>query len=212
MQVFSQVLKMIEEQSDFHFLYRSDYFDEVPEVTIETEDAKLEDVLNKIIVPYGFAFEIDDKTVVIRKSDEPRTIEISAPQKKIVSGKVTDSSGATLPGVSVVVKGTTLGIITDANGTYSISNIPENAVLQFSFVGMKTQEISVSGKTTISVVMAEETIGLEEVIAVGYGVQKKGDITGSVASVKMDKLKEAPQVNLAPGVAGEGSRTHYYSK
>ena len=78
----TQVLKMIEEQSDFHFLYRSDYFNEVPEVTIETEGAKLEDILNKIIVPYGFAYEIDDKTVVIRKSDEPRETEISAPSKK----------------------------------------------------------------------------------------------------------------------------------
>ncbi len=198
----SQVLKMIEEQSDFHFLYRSDYFDEVPEVTIETEGAKLEDVLNKIIVPYGFAYEIDDKTVVIRKSDEPRETEISAPQKKSVSGKVTDSSGATLPGVSVVVKGTTLGIITDANGTYSISNIPESAVMQFSFVGMKTQEIAVANKTSINVVMEVNAIGIEEVVAIGYGTMKKSDLTSSISVISSKDIQQSRVTQLSEALQG----------
>jgi len=88
---------------------------------------------------------------------------------KKVTGKVTDSSGATLPGVSVVVKGTTIGIITDMDGKYELAKVPENATLQFSFVGMVSQEIAVGNKSVVDVVMADETIGIEEVVAIGYG-------------------------------------------
>jgi len=82
-------------------------------------------------------------------------------QAKTLTGKVTDSAGTSLPGVSVVLKGTTNGSITDTNGKYTLTNIPGNATLQFSFVGMKTQEITVGNKTTINVLMEEETIGIE---------------------------------------------------
>lgn len=113
-----------------------------------------------------------------------------------VSGKVTDASGASLPGVSVVVKGTTNGVITDNGGNYSISNIPENSTLQFSFVGMKTQEVAVGGKSSISVKLEEETTNIEEVVAIGYGTMKKSDITGSVASVTPEKLVDRPVTNV----------------
>jgi len=123
---------------------------------------------------------------------------------KKVSGKVTDSSGATLPGVSVVVKGTNIGIITDMDGNYSLSNIPENATLQFSFVGMKLQEAPVAGKTTINVKLVEETIGIEEVVAVGYGVQKKVNLTGSISTVKFDnELTNRPITNGTQALGGK---------
>ena len=88
---------------------------------------------------------------------------------------MTDSACGTLPGVSVVVKGTTQGIITDANGAYSLTNIPENATLQFSFAGVKSQEVLVANKSSINVALEEETIGIEEVVAIGYGTMKKKD-------------------------------------
>ena len=110
-------------------------------------------------------------------------------QQRSVNGKVTDSTGGSLPGVSVVVKGTAIGVITDMDGKFSISKVPENAILVFSFVGMKAQEISVGNKTTINAVLTEESIGIEEVVAVGYGTAKKRDIIGSVASVNMEELK-----------------------
>jgi len=115
---------------------------------------------------------------------------------KKVSGKVTDVSGASLPGVSVVVKGTTIGVITDNGGNYSLSNIPDNSTLQFSFVGMKMQEIAVGGKSTISVKLEEETTNIEEVVAIGYGTMKKSDITGSVSSVTPEKLVDRPVTNV----------------
>ncbi|MCK9413759.1 MAG: TonB-dependent receptor [Prolixibacteraceae bacterium] len=198
----SQVLKMIEEQSDFHFLYRSDYFNEVPEVTIEMESVKLEEVLNKIIVPYGFAYVIDDKTVVIRKSDEPRTTGIPAAQKKSISGKVTDSSGASLPGVSVVVKGTTIGIVTDVEGKFSISVPVDANTLVFTFVGMKSQEVSISGKTSVNIKMEVQTEGVEEVVVVGYGTQKKLAVTGAISAIGGAELAKSPATNIANSLAG----------
>jgi TonB-linked SusC/RagA family outer membrane protein len=106
-----------------------------------------------------------------------------------VSGKVTDMNGEALPGVTVIIKGTANGTTTDNEGKYSLSNVPENAILGFSFVGMVSQEIPVAGKTTINVVMQEASISLQEVVAIGYGTQKKSDLTGSVAVLKPEKLQ-----------------------
>lgn len=122
-----------------------------------------------------------DRLTTVTK-DEPA--ETGALQQKQVSGKVTDSSGAPVPGVTVVVKGTTIGTITSATGNYSLTPIPADATLVFSFVGMKTIEAVVGNNTTLNVKMVEETIGIEEVVAVGYGVQKKASLTGSVSAVK----------------------------
>ena len=109
-------------------------------------------------------------------------------QNVSVTGSVKNTSGEPIPGVTILAKGTTNGTITDFNGNYSLGNVPYNGDLVFSFVGMKTQEMKVAGKTKINVVMEEQTIGLDEVVAVGYGTMKKSDLTGSIASISSDKL------------------------
>ncbi len=119
-----------------------------------------------------------------------------------VSGKVKDSSGEAIPGVSVLVKGTTIGTITDFDGNYTLSNIDGNAVIVFSFVGMKSQEIPLEGKTTINITLEDEAIGMDEVVVVGYGTQKKSDITGSVTSVPADRLENIPVTNVMQAVQG----------
>jgi len=129
--------------------------------------------------------------------------KIQAQQQKSVSGKVTDTNGQPLPGVTIVIKGTTTGTVTDIDGHYSLSNIPADAVLQFSFVGMKTQDIPLEGKTTIAITMQEETIGIDEVVAIGYGTVKKQDLTGSVSSIKSDALKERAITTLGEAFAGQ---------
>lgn len=126
-------------------------------------------------------------------------------QQKSVSGKVTDSANSPIPGVSVVVKGTTAGTITDGNGNYSLSNVPENATLQFSFVGMKAQEIAVAGKSTINIRLEDETIGLEEVVAVGYGTVRKSDLTGSVSRINSEELQKAPSLSMETALQGRAA-------
>ncbi|MDX9880484.1 MAG: TonB-dependent receptor [Prolixibacteraceae bacterium] len=107
-----------------------------------------------------------------------------------------------LPGVSVFVKATTKGVITDLNGNYVLSGVSSNATLVFTFVGMKRFETSVSGKTVIDVSLEEETVGIEEVIAIGYGTVKKSDLTGAVGNVEVKSMAKAPVGSFTEALAG----------
>ena len=137
------------------------------------------------------------KNIVVTKGNLEAT-----QQERRVSGKVTDAYGVPIPGASVVIKGTTTGIITDGNGTYSLANIPENATLQFSFVGMKGQEIAVGNKVTINVAMVEETIALDEIISIGYGTTRKVDLTGSVIRADLKTFKDQPNTSIMQSLQG----------
>jgi len=143
--------------------------------------------------------------------DNPTTSKTSTDglQEKTIRGKVIDDTGAPLPGVSVIVKGTTVGIITDVDGNYSLE-VPANAeTLVFSFVGMKQQEVKIGNNTTVNVTLETEAIGLDEVIAVGYATQKKANVVGSVATVSGEKIESIPAADVTntlsgrmPGVTG----------
>jgi TonB-linked SusC/RagA family outer membrane protein len=123
-------------------------------------------------------------------------------QLRNITGTVKDSKEISIPGVSVVVKGFSIGTITDSNGEFSLS-VPANAqTLVFSFVGMKTQEVSLSGKSTFNVVLEEETIGVEEVVVVGYGTQKKANLTGAVDQVGGEAFENRSMTNLTQGLKG----------
>lgn len=124
------------------------------------------------------------------------------------SGRVTNTMREPLPGVSVKIKGTTTGAITDLYGKFSISYLSKDAILVFSFVGMKTQEVKVTGNTTVNVIMEEETIGLQEVVAIGYGTMKKSDLTGSVASVKSDVINAIPVSTIVQSLQGRVAGVH----
>jgi hypothetical protein len=120
----------------------------------------------------------------------------------LVTGKVIDSSKSPLTGVSVGVKGTTRTTVTDSNGNYTLTNIPENSTLRFSFIGMKMQEIGVGTKSKIDVIMEQVDIGLNEVVVVGYGTQKKANLTGAVSSVNSKDLTVAPVASVSNALAG----------
>ncbi|MDR0811948.1 MAG: TonB-dependent receptor [Paludibacter sp.] len=119
-----------------------------------------------------------------------------------VSGRLTDTGGEALIGVSVSVKGGTLGVVTNIDGNYTLSNVPSNATLVFSFIGMKTQEVKVNSRSRIDVTLEEDAIGLEEVVAIGYGTVKKRDLTGAVSSVKARDITLAPVINPIEAMQG----------
>ena len=124
-------------------------------------------------------------------------------QKFKVEGSVTSQEGVSLPGVSILEKGTTNGTITDADGNYSIKVTDKDAVLSFTFIGYEPKEIKVNGRSTIDVVMKEKAIGLDEVVVVGYGSQNKKDLTGSIGSVDVDELEGLPAPNIGEAVQGK---------
>ncbi len=115
--------------------------------------------------------------------------------QKTVTGNITDEEGMPLPGVSVIVKGTSIGAVTNVDGNFSVPNVGAETILQFSFVGMKTQEITVGNNSVFRVVMEEQSIGLEEVVAIGYGTQKKETVVGSIAQMSNEQLKRTGNVS-----------------
>lgn len=123
-------------------------------------------------------------------------------QQKVITGKVTDSGGIPLPGVNIVVKGTTIGLSTDINGTYSISVPSSASILSFSFIGYSTSEIAVGSQNIIDVVLNENLKDLGEIIVVGYGTQKKSDVSGSVASFKTENIQKMPPLNIVQSMQG----------
>ena len=124
-------------------------------------------------------------------------------QQLVVSGTITDQKGDPMGGVTIAVKGTTLGTLSDASGKYSINNVPQNASLIFSFVGMKNQEIQLKGRTKIDVVLEEQAVGLDEVVVIGYGTMRRNDLTGSIASINSVTLSKAAPISLTRVMQGK---------
>jgi len=197
-----EALQTIEDKTNYIFLYKDEIFDFSQKVNADFDDAKFEDVLTSFCGQTSTSFEIRDRQVILKAKEISLLRSAQQPERKSISGKVTDSSGGSLPGVSVLVKGTTTGITTDINGNYSLNNVPANSTLTFSFVGMKSQEIAVDNQSTINVVLEEETIGVDEVVVVGYGSQKKSDITGTVASLNQERLEKVPNLTIAQAIQG----------
>lgn len=195
------ILDAIEDQSEFFFLYNEKLIDVNRKVSVHAADQRIEEVLNQLFTGTNIQYSIIDRKIVLA----PGEISPSSQQQRIISGKVTDRSGAPLPGVTVVIKGTTQGTITGADGNYSLANVLDETTLVVSFVGMKTQEISVSGKTTINIVLEEETIGIEEVVAIGYGVQKKSVVTAAISRIATDELDIEKPTNVQNAIKGKVS-------
>lgn len=124
-------------------------------------------------------------------------------QNNGVRGRIVDEKGSPIPGVSVVVKGTTIGVTTDVDGNYYLEHIPDKAILQFSFIGMKSQEMVVGTQTKIDVILREEVIGLNEVVAIGYGVQRKVSMTNAVSSISSRELSERNSTNVIQALQGK---------
>lgn len=215
------VLKTIEDQSEFSFLYKNDNIDVNRLVSIDIKNKSVEDLLGELFKGTKVTYEIFDRQIVLvdkEKANSSGQIQ----QQKLVSGRVTDSSGTPLPGVAVVVKGSVNGAITDGNGKYVLNNITANATLVFSFVGMKTQEILFSGQTPLDVTMKEGSVTMDEVVVIGYGTQQRKLLTNAIGSVKIneDNYKVSSispsqllegriaGVNMSVGSGNLGSREH----
>jgi TonB-linked SusC/RagA family outer membrane protein len=194
-----EVFRKLEEASNFGFFFKNDQLDLKKRYSLNVKDVSLEEILKKVLDENGYEYQIVGENVVVtRKEVKGKAFQ----QKQKVTGTVTDQNGASIPGVSVVVKGTTTGTITDVEGHYELVNVPEATTLVFSFIGMKTQEHIADGGV-INVQMEEDVIGLDEVVAIGYGVQKKSDITGSVTSVSKERLSgKLPVANVMQAVQG----------
>ena len=199
---FRSVIEQLEQISGYHFVLKYDESILDTRVNVRYNQESIDGVLDDLLEGTGYTYKIIDRYVAISRISE---FPVNIQQEKRITGHVTDASGNSLPGVTIVVKGTTNGTITGSSGNFTLNNVPAGAILQFSFVGMQMQDIPVDGKTTFSVVMKEETIGLEEVVAIGYGVQKRSLVTGAISSVKSDDLQTIPSARADQAIQGRTS-------
>ena len=195
-----KVLAEIENQSEFYFLYNKNIVDVNRKVNIRAQNLQLNVILEQLFENSDIEYMIFDRQIVL--SDKNFESGNTTTQNGLVKGTITGMQGEPLPGVSISIKGTTTGTITDVDGKYILEKVPSDATLVFSFIGMKTKEIAVSRKSQIDVVLEEETIGLDEVVAVGYGSQKKVNLTGAITAIKTDELSTISTTNLSNTLAG----------
>jgi TonB-linked SusC/RagA family outer membrane protein len=202
-----EVLQKIEAQSEYRFIYENEKVNLDTKVSLRVKDEVVEKILKQLFDKDGISFSITENNLILINPAEKRMNglgrETSEQQpQKTVSGKVAEQSGVPIPGATVLVKGTNNGTITDVNGSYTLSNVPANATLVFSFVGMKSQDVLLAGKSTIDVVLREDAIGIEEVVAIGYGTAKKKDLTGAVGRVDIEESRMAPNTNASQILRG----------
>ncbi|MBK7290255.1 MAG: TonB-dependent receptor [Chitinophagaceae bacterium] len=195
-----KVLFTIEKKSNYRFLFNEDVLRGKSKVTLDVTDATLAEVLDKLLSNTGVGYKImASNLIVLKESIADEAIEV---QEVKVSGSVISSTGEPLSGVSVTIKGTVTGTTTDASGNYSIT-VPDNAVLVFSYVGYKNIEEIVAGRTSINIVLQTANNSLEEIVVVGYGTQKKKDLTGSINTIKGDEVAKMPGTNPIGSLQGK---------
>lgn len=195
-----KVLFTIEKKSNYRFLFNEEVLKGKSKVSLDVTDATLSEVLDKLLSNTGVGYKImASNLIVLKESIADAAIEV---QEVKVSGSVISATGEPLAGVSVTIKGTVTGTTTDAAGNFSIT-VPDNAVLVFSYVGFNSIEERVAGRTSINIVLQTATNSLEEIVVVGYGTQKKKDLTGSITSVKGDEVAKMPGTNPIGSLQGK---------
>lgn len=197
----------IEAASDFTFAFKRNDINLRKKLHITIIDQSLADLLRSIAKDANLQFKrVDEIIHVSRAKNRTHTVSevlshSSHDRDKIISGKVTDESGGGLPGVSILVKGTSDGTTTDADGRFSIE-APDNAILIFSFVGYNTEEVAVEGRSDITITLIPDLEQLREVVVVGYGVQRKSQLTGSIASIDREAFEDQVMNSLEQGIQG----------
>lgn len=201
----AELFEQIEKTSEFRFFYDSDEIDLSKRVSITQANSNIVDILSEVFAGTEYTYELMDRHIIVKHSEvyNPAAGIANAAQQSGITGTVTSRSGEPLPGVTVVVKGTTKGTVTQIDGTYSLSNVKPGAILVFSFIGMETQEIELGNQTTVDVALSESTIGLQEVIAIGYGTQKKESLTGAISGVSASDIEQVPAATVGSALAGK---------
>lgn len=202
---YEKFIETVKAQTGISFLYNSGLFKKADRISVSAEKETLDAVLNEILTKGGYTFDYEDEVVVIKKG---RDLPVVLPpaEKRTVKGVVRDSKGATLPGVSVIIKGTQVGVATDIEGRFEIKVDNNPALtLQFSFVGLKTKEVKIGEQREMQVVMEAAAENLEEVVVTGYQTLSKERATGSFGIINTQSIEAKLQPNLSSLLEGQAT-------
>ena len=199
--IFNDIWKQTKQQ----FVFTDKELENANPVTIHVKNAALEDVLDICFKGQPFTYVITDNAIVVRRKATivaPTMTDAAVLPVSEVRGFVTDTTGKGIENVAVRIKGTTRGTLTGHLGEYSLMNVPNDAVLEFSYIGMKTQDVPVNSRSNISVTLYVQSTDLNDVVIVGYGTQRKINITGAVGTITGKELTQIPVSNVSSMILG----------
>jgi TonB-linked SusC/RagA family outer membrane protein len=199
----AEIFEAIEQQSGFAFFYNSKLINPNRLVSVQAKDETVFAVLDRLFKDAGIAYMVIDRDIILRASPRAAINQVLQYEGRKISGVVADQSGEPVVGANVVVKGTGNGQITDLNGRFTLENLPERAVLTVSYIGYIPQEVAVGSQSVIRIQLAEDSQALEEVVVVGYGVQKKKLLTGANLQVKGEDIQKRNAQNALDALAGQ---------
>lgn len=197
-----KTLQQVENETGYMFVYNKGEIDANRTVSLKKGNNTVGDCLNRIFDGTGVSFVFDDGYVVLTKHSQTQAA-VSQQSGKLVKGAVTDESGLSVIGANVFIKGTTVGTITDMEGNFSLEVPSDNDILVISYIGYVEQQIPVKNRKNWSIVLKEDAQNLDEVVVVGYGTQRKGNIATAVTTIKSDVLQNRPVQTVGEALQGQ---------
>jgi TonB-linked SusC/RagA family outer membrane protein len=195
-----EILTTIERESNYRFFYNDDFL-KIDKVDMNITDKNIFETLDLLLESSNYTYKLYDNNLIVISLNDSSISQVQ-PQQNTVRGTIVDVESNPLAGVSVSVKGTTNGTLSDINGNFLLENVSPESVLVFSFIGFKKQEMVLGSSSQVKVILEAELFDLDEVIVIGYGTQKKSDLTGSVTRVSMDKMNTMSNLNVSQALSG----------
>ena len=206
-----QLIDEIESSTEFQFVYKIEDVDLTRTVSVNADNERIDDILNQVFGNTQTTFNLNDRRIyLVRRRGvpipDPLKVETIHPVLQfMINGTIKDQDGNPLPGANVVEKGTTNGVTADFDGNFSIEVVDDNAVLLVSYIGFGTKEVPIDGQSNIDIVLEEAAAGLDEVVVVGYGTVKKGDVTGAVSTVSEEDITALPTTDVQQALKGRSA-------
>ncbi|WP_313381884.1 SusC/RagA family TonB-linked outer membrane protein [Proteiniphilum saccharofermentans] len=214
---FDEIVSAIENQSDYVFFYKSSDVDRNIHYDVDLENRNIHEILDQLMENSSLSYRISGKYIFIdkkeiRKDNELVTKESSVlQQRKQITGTVTDEQGEPVIGANIIENGTNNGTVSDIDGRFSLLVENENATLRISYIGYIEQEINITGRNSLNVVLQEDTQALDELVVVGYGVIRKSDVTGSISTAKGSDIIKSQSFNALEGLKGKAAGVNIFS-
>ncbi len=195
-----KALNIIERKTNYHFLYNESVIANKPKIDLIVRDADINTVLEKLLASNGISYKILNNNLIVLKA-AGRNMEAFRDIR--VTGRITGPAGEPLQGVSVSIRGTNTGTTTDADGNFSLTVPDENTVLIISSIGYATQEITVGSQTNLTITLQSSASQMDNIVVVGYGTQRKVDVTGSIGQIKGDEIAKQASINPISALQGK---------
>lgn len=204
---YQDILSAIERQTDYLFVYEKSEINLDKKVDVNVQDKTVDEVLASIFQHSDITYAMEGNNIMLmrgaKQSSSPTVPRVQQQGRRTITGKVSDSRGEVIIGANIMERGTTNGTVTDIDGNFSLT-VSDNAVLRVSYIGFTPSEVPVRNQNTMQIVLHEDTQNLEELVVVGYGVQKKVNLTGSVSTVTYDQeLENRPITDVSQALQGK---------